>query len=80
MSNKLIIITLTNILLFVLLLRLIIGGFKEIKKSFWYFIKPNIASISDNDYDADFKYTHKLLLVLGIMVFIYLIEFYIFYY
>jgi len=80
MSNKLIIITLTNILLFILLLRLIVGGFNEIKKSFWYFIKPNIVSIIDKDYDTDFKYTHKLLLVLGIMIFIFLIEFYIFYY
>jgi len=80
MSNKLIIITLVNILLFTLLLRLIIGSFKEIIKSFWYFIKPNIASIIDKDYDADFKYTHKLLFALGLMVVICLLEFYFFYY
>lgn len=80
MSIKLICILLTNTFLFVLLLRLVFGSFKEIKKCFYYLLMPDIVSIIYKDFDNDFKYTHKFLFVVLLMVIITFIEFYLFYY
>ena len=68
MSVKLIIILLVDILLFILLLRLVFGSFKEIKKCFYYLVMPDIVSIIYKDFDNDFKYTHKFLFVVILMV------------
>ena len=80
MSGKLISILLVNTSLFVLLLRLVFGSFKEIKKCFYYLWMPNIVSIIYKDFDNDFKYTYKFLFVVAIMVIITFLEFYFFYY
>ena len=79
MSGKLIIILLVNTLLFVLLLRLVFGSFKEIKKCFYYLWMPDIVSMIYKDYDKDFKYTHKFLFIVIIMAIITFIELYFFY-
>ena len=79
MSGKLIIIFLVDIFIFILLVKLILGGFKEFKKCIYYLIKPNIASIIDKDYDNDFNYTHKFLMITFLMVIIAFLEFYFFY-
>ena len=79
MSVKLIIILLVDILLFILLLRLVFGSFKEIKKCFYYLVMPDIVSIIYKDFDNDFKYTHKFLFVVILMVITVFIEAYFFY-
>lgn len=79
MSSKLIIILLVNIILFILFLRLIFGSFKEIKKCLYYLFMPDLVSLIYKDFDNDFKYTHKFLFVVIIMVIITFIEFYFFY-
>ena len=80
MSLKSIIILSTDVLLFILLLKLLFGSFKEVKKCVYYLIKPDIISIIDKDYNNDFNYTYKFLFVALLMVIIGFIEFYFFYY
>ncbi len=80
MSLKSIIILSTDVLLFILLLKLVFGSFKEVKKCVYYLIKPDIISIIDKDYNNDFNYTYKFLFVALLMVIIGFIEFYFFYY
>ena len=79
MSEKTITILLIDFLIFILLLKLVFGSFKEIKKCFYYLIKPNILSIIQKDYDNDFNYTHKFLFVVSIMVVLGVGEFALFY-
>lgn len=79
MSEKTITILLIDFLIFILLLKLVFGNFKEIKKCFYYLIKPNIISIIQKDYDNDFNYTHKFLFVVLIMVVLGVGEFALFY-
>ena len=79
MSEKTITILLIDFLIFILLLKLVFGSFKEIKKCIYYLIKPNILSIIQKDYDNDFNYTHKFLFVVSIMVVLGVGEFALFY-
>ena len=79
MSEKTITILSIDFLIFILLLKIIIGNFREIKKCFYYLIKPNILSIIQKDYDNDFNYTHKFLFVVFIMIVLGLSEFALFY-
>ena len=79
MSEKTITILLIDFLIFILLLKLVFGSFKEIKKCIYYLIKPNILSIIQKDYDNDFNYTHKFLFVVFIMVVLGAGEFALFY-
>ena len=79
MSIKFIIILLANLTIFILLLRLVFGSFKEIKRCFYYLWMPDIVSIIYKDFDNDFKYTHKFLFVVLIMVIITFIQSYFFY-
>ena len=79
MSEKTITILLIDFLIFILLLKLVFGSFKEIKKCIYYLIKPNILSIIQKDYDNDFNYTHKFLFVVFIMVVLGVGEFALFY-
>lgn len=65
--------------LIVLLLKLVFGSFSQIKKWFYYLIKPNIVSIIEKDYDNDFNYTHKFLLIVICSVIIGFAEIYFFY-
>ena len=79
MSDKTITILLIDLSIFILLLKLVFGSFKEIKKCIYYLIKPNILSIIQNDYDNDFNYTHKFLFIVFIMLVLGLSEFALFY-
>lgn len=65
--------------LIVLLLKLVFGSFSQIKKCVYYLIKPNIVSIIEKDYDNDFNYTHKFLLIVICSVIIGFAEIYFFY-
>ena len=80
MSDKTVIILSLDFLIFLLLLKVVFGSFKQIKKCFYYLIKPDIASIIDKDYDNDFNYTHKFLFIVILMVIIGFLEFYFFNY
>ena len=79
MSDKTITILLIDLSIFILLLKLVFGSFKEIKKCIYYLIKPNILSIIQKDYDNDFNYTHKFLFIVFIMLVLGLSEFALFY-
>ena len=79
MSEKTITILSIDFLIFILLLKLVFGSFKQIKKCFYYLIKPDILSIIQKDYDNDFNYTYKFLFVVLIMVVLGLSEFAFFY-
>ena len=79
MTEKTIILLTVDFLIFMLLLKLVFKSFKEIKKCFYYLIKPDILSIFQKDFDNDFTYTHKFLFVVLIMAVLGLIEVAIFY-
>ena len=79
MSDKTIIILTIDFFIFIVLLKIVFGSFKQILKSFYYLIKPNILSIIQNDYENDFNYTDKFLFVAIIMFVLGIIEFAIFY-
>ncbi len=79
MSSKLAFLLLLNVSIFILLLKLVLGSFKEIKKCLRYLITPDIVSIIYKDFDNDFKYTHKFLFVVIIMAILLFIEIYFFY-
>ena len=79
MSDKLIIILSIDLLIFLLLLKLIFGSIKEIKRCLYYLIKPDILSIIDKDFDKDISYTTKFIFIIVLIFIIGLIEFYFFY-
>jgi hypothetical protein len=79
MSSKTIILVCADFFIFFLLLRIIIGNIKEIKRCFWYLIKPDILSIVDKTFDKDFGYTHRLLIVAIIMFLVVFAQIAIFY-
>ena len=78
MSDKLIIILLIDFLISLILLKLVFGSYKEVKKCLYYLVKPDIVSIVNKDYDNDFNYTYKFLFVTILLVIIGFIEFYFF--
>lgn len=79
MSEKTITILSIDFLIFILLLKIVFGSFKQVKKCLYYLIKPDILSIIQKDYDNDFNYTYKFLFVVFIMVVLGLSEFALFY-
>jgi len=79
MSSKSIILILIDLFIFFVLLRLVIGNFKEIKKCFWFLIKPDIISIVDKSFTKDFNYTYRFLFVAIIMFVIICGEIFFFY-
>lgn len=79
MSEKSIILLSIDLFIFITLLKLVFGSFKEIKKCFYYLVKPNILSLIEKDYAKDLKYTDKLLLIVFVVVIIGVTEVHFFY-
>ena len=79
MTIKTIIIILINLLIAVGLIAVVFKSFKIFKKSIYYFVYPDIASIIKKDYDNDFAYTHKLLFILVVLFVLVLVEIKLFY-
>lgn len=79
MTNKTIIIILINLLVAFALIALVFKSFKNFKKSIYYFLYPDIASIIKKDFDNDFAYTHKLLFILVVLFVLVLVEIRLFY-
>lgn len=79
MSTKLILLLCANLIILTVCIRLIFKTFRGFLKGIWYFLKPNIVSLLQKDWDNDFNYTHRLLLVGVIMFVVVMIEFIVFY-
>lgn len=79
MTIKTIIIILINLLIAVGLISVAFKSFKNFKKSIYYFVYPDIASIIKKDYDNDFAYTHRLLFILVVLFVLVLVEIRLFY-
>ena len=79
MATKTVLLIIMNITITVVLIALVFKSFKNFKKSIYYFLYPDIASIVKKDYNNDFTYTHKLLFVLVVLFVTVLIELQLFY-
>ena len=74
MSNKVILILILDILIFILLLKLVFRSWKEFKRCLYYLIKPDFISMIEKDWHKDFRYTLKFTFVIIIMVIIVFLE------
>ncbi|MCH5720501.1 hypothetical protein [Niabella hibiscisoli] len=61
---KALIVILFNLVVLTLLFKIFFKNLTGFKKALYYFIKPDIISIIQKDYDSDFNYTHKMLFFL----------------
>lgn len=59
-----VIVILFNLVVLIVLFKIFFKNFAGLKKTIYYFIKPDILSIIQKDYDKDFNYTHRMLLFL----------------
>jgi hypothetical protein len=68
MSLKGILIIGGDFVLLAVLCKLIFKDYKEVLKAFRYFFTPDIVSMLNKDYNSNFNYTHKILLILGLLL------------
>ncbi len=61
---KILIVILFNLVVPIVLLKLFFKNWAGFKKAIYYFMKPDILSIIQKDYDNDFNYTHRMLFFL----------------
>jgi hypothetical protein len=78
-ANKMFWIIGLDILISIIIGRILFGNFKNLIRSIYYLLLPDIVSLFKGDFDNDFNFTYKLLLFLGIMSTIVFIEIRIFY-
>lgn len=68
-----------DLVIALVLIKWIFKTFKNLKSALYYLFVPNIVSVINRDYENDFSYTHKLLLILIILFVILMTEIKLFY-
>lgn len=80
MSSKAILLLVVNIAILVLLIKIIFKTGKEFFKAIKYYFYPDIVSMLKKDFNNDFNYTHKLILLILVMIIVVFAEYALFYY
>ena len=79
MSDKSILLTLIDFIVFVTLCKLIFKSFRNTIKGFVYFLLPAYIFFGKG-WDKSFEYSHKMLFILILMTILVFLEYLIFYY
>lgn len=61
---KVLIVILFNLVVLIALFKIFFKDLAGLKTAIYYFIKPDILSSIQKEYDNDFNYTHKMLFFL----------------